>query len=131
MRNCPDVYNPDQNISVWYKDFDDDGYSDGSTPYTSCNRPKICLSDLPSVRVCTPVRNTGTDCGTCSGGWSELYNGKFAFKSIGEKLCSNDRTKICTDNLGCTGGGICEAALISLGGDANDTNAILTLEFSY
>jgi len=28
---CPDVSNPDQEVPVWYKDLDNDGYSDGNT----------------------------------------------------------------------------------------------------
>jgi hypothetical protein len=36
--NCPTVYNPDQIIPTWYKDADNDGYSDGTT-LTQCTRP--------------------------------------------------------------------------------------------
>jgi hypothetical protein len=36
--NCPNFPNADQKIPVWYKDADNDGYSDGTT-LTQCNRP--------------------------------------------------------------------------------------------
>ncbi|MEM3112708.1 MAG: choice-of-anchor D domain-containing protein, partial [Candidatus Anstonellales archaeon] len=36
--NCPNFYNPNQVIPTWYKDADNDGYSDGIT-ITQCNRP--------------------------------------------------------------------------------------------
>jgi hypothetical protein len=38
--NCPDFYNPTQVKPTWYKDADNDGYSDGTTQVTAdCSRP--------------------------------------------------------------------------------------------
>jgi hypothetical protein len=75
---CPDVFNPDQSIPVWYKDYDNDRYSDGNT-IASCNRPRICSSNT-SV-VCRPVRATDACTETCIGGsWVEVINGGYAYK---------------------------------------------------
>jgi hypothetical protein len=117
---CPDVYNPDQKLAVWYKDFDDDGYSDG-TKYTSCHRPKVC-SNNTSLIPCTPTLATIPCPDGCTGTWTETINGRFAFKSIGEKVCSNARGTSCTSDSNCSGG-TCVAALKSTSGDTDDTNA--------
>jgi hypothetical protein len=78
---CPDVPNPDQALPKWYKDFDNDGYSDG-TIVTSCNRPKVCSTN--TSLICTPVRANDA-CGTCSGGnWTATLNGGYAYKKLEE-----------------------------------------------
>jgi hypothetical protein len=118
---CPDVYNPDQKLTLWYKDFDDDGYSDG-TNYPSCRRPKVCSTDT-SLPPCTPKDANAACPPGCTGTWVEMINARFAFKSASEKLCSNARTVSCDDTHSCGAGqGNCVAALKSLSGDANDTN---------
>jgi uncharacterized delta-60 repeat protein len=77
---CPDVANRDQTIPKWYKDFDNDGYSDG-TIGTSCNRPKVCSTD--TSLVCTPILASSA-CGACSGTWTDTLNGGFAYKKLEE-----------------------------------------------
>lgn len=119
--SCPDVPNRDQIITVWYKDFDDDGYSDGPN-YVSCRRPKVCSNN--TSLVCTPGTAAAACPTGCTGTWTETINGRFAFKSIGEKVCSIARSVSCDDTYPCGAQqGNCVPALKSTSGDANDANA--------
>jgi hypothetical protein len=108
--NCPDIYNPSQNNFVWYKDFDNDGYSDGKS-VASCHRPKICLND--STLVCTQKSKSVSCSNGCSGTWvaSPLVTGGM--------ICSTDPTLFClgttcTTSQKCTQGWT-ETFLISSG----------------
>jgi uncharacterized delta-60 repeat protein len=52
--NCPTVANANQVIPVWYKDLDNDGYSDGRT-LTQCTRPT-------GYKLASELRATTGDC---------------------------------------------------------------------
>jgi len=60
---CPDIDNPDQNIPVWYKDLDNDGYSDGQTL-------EQCSATAPTVYKAEAELTPGHDCNDGPGGES-------------------------------------------------------------
>ena len=79
---CPTVPNVAQTYPVYYKDLDNDKYSDGTKATTQCARPKVC-SNSTTGTLCT--RNSN-----CSGGGTcgELINGGYAYKLPSDGLIS-------------------------------------------
>ena len=79
---CPTVANPSQTYPVYYKDLDNDRYSDGIKVTTQCVRPKVC-SNSTTGTLCTANANCarGQTCG-------EQVNGGYAYKLPSDGLIS-------------------------------------------
>jgi len=109
--DCDDADGNEHPGQTWYKDADNDGYSDGTTDTTSCTRP-------PSYKVASELAATSGDCDDNDG---NEHPGQTWYRDIDNDGYSDGTT----DTTSCTRpmGYKVASELISASGDNDDSDA--------